>query len=345
MSFLSRCAVHFRRTAQQKPLISLCVPVYGTEGLVGRFLDSVLQQAAAPLFETIIVNDGSPGTKELERIIKVYAQRFKEQGLPFMFLEHGKNLGLVEARRTAVNAASGEYIAFADSDDELPPAALRILYDAACASGADIVQGKAAVFGTENEPEARVAVFAKKAAHVHFGTLTGDAIMHGFLIEHLYSDFLWGKLFKTNLVQKAFAEIPFTYCTMAEDVLTYFFIALYAGMYLGIPDTVYNYRINTGVTSRKEITDLAEWEKVCSAASVFTIILSYLDEHPALGTEIRESLKALGRTYRTDNLKQLEVCVTPALQEEARAMLEEWWGGFIGDRINAPDILEYIPAK
>ena len=329
MDFLSRCAARFGRTVQQKPLISLCVPVYGTEGLVGRFLDTVLQQADAPLFETIIVNDGSPGTKELKRIIKAYAKRFKEQELPFVFLEHGKNLGLVEARRTAVNAASGEYIAFADSDDELPSDALHILYDAACASGADIVHGKAAVFGTEGEPEARVAVFAKKAQNVYEGVLHGDAIMHGFLIEHLYSAFLCGKLFKTNLVQKAFAEIPFTYCTMAEDVLTYFFIALYAGMYLGIPETVYNYRINTGVTSRKEITDLAEWEKVCSATSVFTIILSYLDEHPALGTKIRESLKALGRTYRTDNLKQLEVCVTPALQEEARAMLEEWWGGSV----------------
>ena len=326
MTFLQRCAVRFGRVAQHKPLVSLCVPVYGTEGLVGRFLDTVLQQADAPLFETIIVNDGSPGTKELERIIKAYAKRFKEQGLPLVFLEHGKNLGLAEARRTAVNAASGEYIAFADSDDELPSDALHILYDAACASGADIVHGKAAVFGTEGEPEARVAVFARRSQNVYEGVLHGDAIMHGFLIERLYSDFLWGKLFKTKLVQKAFAEIPFTYCTMAEDVLTYFFIALYAGTYVGIPDTVYNYCINTGVTSRKEITDLAEWEKVCSAASVFTIILSYLDEHPALATKIRESLKALGRTYRTDNLKQLEVCVTPALQEEARAMLDEWWG-------------------
>ena len=326
MTFFQRCAARFRRAAQQKPLVSLCVPVYGTEGLVGRFLDSVLRQAEAPLFETIVVNDGSPGTKELERIIKVYAKRFKEQGLPFVFLEHGKNLGLVEARRTAVNAASGEYIAFADSDDELPLAALRILYDASCASGADIVHGKAAVFGMEDEPEARVTAFAQKAAHIQQGTLTGDAIMRGFLLEQCYASFLWGKLFKTSLVQKAFAEIPFTYCTMAEDVLTFFFIALYAHTYLGISDTVYNYRINTGVTSRRQITDCAGWEKVCSAASVFTIILSYLDEHPALGSEIREAVKALGRAYRSDNLKQLEVCVIPALQEEARALHSEWWG-------------------
>ena len=326
MDFLRRCAVRFRRPAQHKPLVSLCVPVYGTERLIGRFLDSVLQQAAAPLFETIIVNDGSPGTKELERIIKAYAKEFRKQGLPFVFLEHGKNLGTLEARRTATNAASGEYLTFADPDDELPPAALRILYDAACASGADIVHGSIAVFGTEGEPDARVAAFANKAAHVYSGTLTGSEILRGFFIEQRYVDFLCGKLFQTALVQKAYGEIPFTYCTMAEDMLLYFFIALHADRYLGIPDTVYNYRINTGVTSRRQITELAAWQKVCSASSVFTIILLYLKEHPAIGSDIREAVQDLGRAHYADNLKQLEVCVVPSLQEEVRAMLDEWWG-------------------
>lgn len=325
MSSILRAA-RFRRAAEQKPLVSLCVPLYGTEGLVGRFLDSVLQQADAPLFETIMVNDGSSGTKELRSIVKIYTKRFKAQGLPLVFLEHSKNLGTLEARRTAANAASGEYLAFADPDDELPPDALRILYDAACESGADIVQGTAAVFGTENEPEKRVTAFAQKAAQVYHGTLTGDEILRGFFIEQLYAAFLCGKLFQTTLVQKAYGEIPFTYCTMAEDMLLYFFIALHADRYLGIPDSVYNYRINTGVTSRRQITDLSEWQKVCSVTSVFTILLSYLNEHPAVGSDIREAVQDLGRAHYADNLKQLEVCVTPALQEEARAMLDEWWG-------------------
>ena len=326
MDFLQRCAARFRRPAQHKPLVSLCVPVYGTEGLVGRFLDSILAQKDAPLFETIIVNDGGPGTKELRSIVKIYTKRFKERGLPFVFLEHGKNLGTLEARRTATNAASGEYLAFADPDDELPPAALHILYEAACESGADIVHGSIAVFGTENEPEKRVTSFAQKAAQVYHGTLTGDEILRGFFIGQLYAAFLCGKLFQTTLVQKAYSEIPFTYCTMAEDMLLYFFIALYADRYLGIGDTVYNYRINTGVTSRREITDLSEWQKVCSVTSVFTIIFLYLKEHPAIGSDIREAVQDLGRAHYADNLKQLEVCVTPALQEEARAMLNEWWG-------------------
>ncbi|MFC2386499.1 glycosyltransferase family 2 protein [Treponema socranskii] len=343
MSFIF-CAARFRRPAQQKPLVSLCVPVYGTEGLIGRFLDSILAQKDAPLFETIIVNDGSPGTKELRSIVKTYEKRFKERGLPLVFLEHSKNLGTLEARRTAVNAASGDYIAFADPDDELPSSALRILYEAASASSADIVHGAGAVCGMEGEPDARIAAFVRKAQNVYEGVLAGGEILRKFIVESAYNGFVWGKLFRTALVQKAYGEIPFTYCTMAEDLLLYFFIALTASKftgapadgrtrsactYVGISDTVYNYRINTGISSRRKITDLASWQKVCSASSVFTIILSYLDDHPAVGSDIREAVKALGRAYYADNLKQLEVCVAPALQAQARAVLEEWWGGEI----------------
>ena len=343
MSFIF-CAERFRRTARQKPLVSLCVPVYGAEGLIGRFFESVLQQTDSPPVETIVVNDGSPGTKELGRIVKTYTKRFKERALPLVFLEHGKNLGTLEARRTAVNAASGDYIAFADPDDELPSSALRILYEAASASSADIVHGAGAVCGMEGEPDARIAAFVRKAQNVYEGVLAGGEIFRKFIVESAYNGFVWGKLFRTALVQKAYGEIPFTYCTMAEDLLLYFFIALTASKftgaptdgrtrsactYVGISDTVYNYRINTGLTSRRQITDPASWQKVCSASSVFTIILSYLDDHPAVGSDIREAVKALGRAYYADNLKQLEVCVAPALQAQARAMLEEWWGGEI----------------
>ena len=65
---------------------------------------------------------------------------------------------------------------------------------------------------------------------------------------------------------------------------------------------------------------------MCSASSVFTILFSYLDDHPAIGSDIREAVRDLGRAHYADNLKQLEICVVPLLQEEARAMLEEWWG-------------------
>ena len=203
------------------------------------------------------------------------------------------------------------------------------------------MQGAGTVCGMEDEPEARAAAFAQKAKSVYEGVLTDGEILRKCIAENAYNSFVWGKLFKTDLVQKAYGEIPFTYCTMAEDMLLYFFIALTASKsagapedehikktytYVGIPDTVYTYRINTGVTSRRQITELAEWQKVCSAASVFTVILSYLDERPVIGSDICEAVKALGRSYRVDSLKQLEVCVVPSLRAQAQAMLEEWWG-------------------
>lgn len=115
------------------PLISLSVPVYGTEGSLPALLDSVLAQAPLPIsnggqnrslrislknslfghshvadakaghlpVEVIIVNDGSPAGGSLPTILKPYKKKFKAAGIPLILLEHSKNLGLVEARRTA----------------------------------------------------------------------------------------------------------------------------------------------------------------------------------------------------------------------------------------------------
>ena len=334
MGFLSRCAVRFRRAAQQMPLVSLCVPVYGTEGLVGRFLDCVLAQTDVPHFETIIVNDGSPGIKELERIIKTYAKRFKERGLPFVFLEHRKNLGLVEARRTAVNAASGTYLCFADSDDSLPSDALQSLYQAAVFSGADIIHGKAEYAAAFSDAEAplykkrSLAEMEEKIKRVHIGPLKGDELLNSFLLKGELSSFLWAKLFRTEPVKAAFADIPHTFCTMGEDFLIYFFILLHARSYFGIEDAVYTYHIGTGISSNMEIKDLGRWEKACTAASVFAVIFSYLEEHP-FSTPNAETLTAAlhnrCKAALLQNLRHLER-VIPSLRAEAYAMLCDYWG-------------------
>ena len=110
-----------------RPLISLSVPVYGTESSLPALLDSILAQNlllktavqksgffsnnkdTLPI-EILIVNDGSPGGSSLPKILKLYKKKFKNLGIPLTLLEHSKNLGLVEARRTLVNAACGDYV-------------------------------------------------------------------------------------------------------------------------------------------------------------------------------------------------------------------------------------------
>ena len=355
------------------PLISLSVPVYGTEGSLPALLDSVLAQAPLPIsnggqnrslrislknslfghshvadakaghlpVEVIIVNDGSPAGGSLPTILKPYKKKFKAIGIPLILLEHSKNLGLVEARRTAVQAASGTYLCFADSDDTLPPDALLHLYDGLLASGtgfladaADIIHGKAEYktdFPDEEAPlykEAPLAEMEENIKKVHIGLLEGDELLNSFLLKRELSSFLWAKLFRTEAAKAAFADIPHTFCTMGEDFLIYFFILLHTRSYFGIEDIVYNYHIGTGISSNREIKDLARWERACTAASVFAVIFSYLEEHPLSAPNAEKLTAALQNRCKTallQNLRHLKR-VIPSLRDEAYAILCDYWG-------------------
>jgi len=355
------------------PLISLSVPVYGTEGSLPALLDSVLAQRPLPLsscgqnrpqrecpkrrlfghsgiadtkagilpVEVIIVNDGSPAGGSLPTILKPYKKKFKAAGIPLILLEHSKNLGLVEARRTAVQAASGARLCFADSDDTLPPDALLHLYDGLLASGtgsladaADIIHGKAgykAAFSDEEAPlykKEPLAEMEEKIKKVHTGLLKGDELLHSFLLKGEHSGFLWGKLFRTEAVKAAFADIPHTFCTMGEDLLIYFFILLHARSYFGIEEAVYTYHIGTGISSNQEIKDPARWERACTAASAFAVIFSYLEEHPFNSPNAETLTAALQNRCKTallQNIRHLKR-VIPSLRAEAYAILCDYWG-------------------
>ncbi|WP_244870299.1 hypothetical protein [Treponema pedis] len=117
---------------------------------------------------------------------------------------------------------------------------------------------------------------------------------------------------------------------MAEDLLIYFFILLHAAdsRYYGTEDIVYTYCLGRGISSNREITSLDQWERACSAASVFTIIFSHLEEHPLTvpnAEKILVSLKDLCRSHMKMNLNHLQR-VSPALQPEAKKILCEYWG-------------------
>lgn len=89
-------------------LISVVIPVFNSEKYITECLDSVLSQSYKNL-EIIIVDDGSTDkTVELingykSDLIKVYSQ---------------KNSGQAIARNVGVEKATGEWIAFIDSDDK-----------------------------------------------------------------------------------------------------------------------------------------------------------------------------------------------------------------------------------
>jgi len=94
------------------PYFSIIVPVYNRPGEVEELLDSLVIQTFKD-FEFILVEDGS-SDKSMD-VLNSYAGKFQ-----YTYLDR-ENQGPAMARNTGMEAASGSYFLFVDSDCILPP--------------------------------------------------------------------------------------------------------------------------------------------------------------------------------------------------------------------------------
>lgn len=92
----------------RRPAVSVIIPAYNAAQYVGEALESVFAQTFAD-YEVIVVNDGSPDTDELERVLAPYMERTT-------YLKQ-ENRGPSGARNTGIERARGKYVALLDSDD------------------------------------------------------------------------------------------------------------------------------------------------------------------------------------------------------------------------------------
>src|SRR5690606_16654444 len=98
-------------------MVSIVLPCYNCQSYIDQAIDSVFQQTYAD-WELVIVDDGS--TDQSLDIIRQYAE--SESRIRVFTQE---NRGVSKARNLALENARGEYIAFLDADDWLPPDSLR----------------------------------------------------------------------------------------------------------------------------------------------------------------------------------------------------------------------------
>lgn len=111
--------------------VSVIVPVYKTEQYLKKCLDSLVGQTLKEI-EIIVVNDGSPDNSQ--DIIDEYASKYPQV--------HGikkDNGGLSDARNCGIQYASGEYIAFVDSDDYVEPHMCEVMYKKATKNALDVI--------------------------------------------------------------------------------------------------------------------------------------------------------------------------------------------------------------
>ena len=93
----------------ERPKVSIIVPIYNVERFLDRCMDSLLNQTLKDI-EIIMVDDGSPDN--CPQMCDEYAKNDSR-----VKVIHKKNAGLGMARNSGLEIATGEYVAFVDSDD------------------------------------------------------------------------------------------------------------------------------------------------------------------------------------------------------------------------------------
>ena len=104
---------------KQNELVSIVVPVYGTESYLSACIDSLIRQSYSNL-QIVLVDDQSPD--RCPEICDAYAEKDSR-----ILVIHQKNKGVSGARNTGIARSEGDYIMFVDSDDELESNAVEVL--------------------------------------------------------------------------------------------------------------------------------------------------------------------------------------------------------------------------
>ena len=205
-------------------LISVIIPIYKVEEYLDECVTSVVGQTHNNL-EIILVDDGSPDN--CPQICDDWAK--KDDRIKVI---HKKNGGLSDARNAGIEVASGEYIAFVDSDDYIKPDMLEKLFAAICRENADI-----AACGILDCREYRQTAWGCRDF-----SGTSEQILAMLYNDASYPVAAWNKLYRRS----CWRELRFPVGKTCEDAFTTYQLVHNAERIVMIPEALYCYRIRPG---------------------------------------------------------------------------------------------------
>jgi CDP-glycerol glycerophosphotransferase len=283
--------------------ISVIVPAYDVADYLGECLDSVLGQGVDDL-EVVVVDDGS--TDATVAIARRYADRDDR-----VKLIRQANHGLGHARNTGVAAATGDHLAFVDSDDRLPDGALARLLASLERTGSDFATGNIERFDeTGTWPCAFVRkTFWRRRLRTHvtrFRWLLHDRMAQNKLWRRAFWDEHALRFPEGCLHEDIPVVVPAQFMARSVDVL---------------PEPVYLYRRRTDGTSitqrRATLRSLNDRVAACEH------VRAYLDRHGPPGALRRydETLVNDDLRYHLDVLGEGDDAYRAAFMEHAHAFL------------------------
>ena len=114
-----------------QPKVSVIIPVYNCEAFLPQCIESLQAQTMQEI-EMIFVCDASPDDS------LSILRRYEQEDSRIRVIAFEQNRGVSAARNAGIEASSGEYVIFCDSDDWVEPQMYQRLYDMAQAHDADI---------------------------------------------------------------------------------------------------------------------------------------------------------------------------------------------------------------
>lgn len=183
-------------------LISIIIPIYNVEKYLRHCVDSVLNQTYENI-EVILVDDGSPD--KCGEICDEYAE--KDERIRVIHKENG---GLSDARNAGLAIATGEYVAFVDSDDYIEKDMYEKLYEAIRKANADM-----SICNFKYVGENGIDYFDNSDLPIKDNVLSGKDILLNELFEPKWHYWVvaWNKLYKREL----FNDIHYPIGRIHED--------------------------------------------------------------------------------------------------------------------------------
>ncbi len=165
-------------------LISVIIPVYNVQECLERCLESVIDNTYKNL-EIICIDDGS--TDNCPDILEKYRQL--DSRITLISKENG---GLSSARNKGLEACTGDYISFIDSDDWIHRDYFAILAEIQKKNDFDIV-----VCGHVRTKELDALEFDIDRAKIKYSSLNRKE----YIASRKTKNYVWGKLYKRQIIE------------------------------------------------------------------------------------------------------------------------------------------------
>ncbi len=195
--------------------LSIIIPAYNCEKYLEKCINSVLSQKLKYTYEIIIVNDGSTDNTN-----NVLAQYRNENNIHIIEQE---NKGFPGARNTGIDFATGRYLMFLDSDDEMIMNGIEALLNRAFECDADIIEGGFRYIYPNGNYIDKPCSNEVKEISMPLGILEG---------------YFWGKVYKREIFDGI--RLPEGY--WFEDLLNAHVLFWKSKKCILIPELVYGYK-------------------------------------------------------------------------------------------------------